>query len=101
MRDAALQFGAPLSLLAAVGTFLGGYITERATERFPTAMARVLIGIALAVPAYAAAFFEDLDTVFVLGVSVLSSTTATSARSTTSVRASSAIAHVQPPSPCC
>ena len=34
VRDAALQFGAPLSLLAAVGTFLGGYITERATERF-------------------------------------------------------------------
>ena len=68
VRDAALQFGAPLSLLAAVGTFLGGYITERATERFPTAMAWVpAIGIALAVPAYAAAFFsEGLDTVFVL-----------------------------------
>jgi len=68
VRDAALQFGAPLSLLAAAGTFLGGYITERATERFPTAMAWVpAIGIALAVPAYGAAFFsEDLDTVFVL-----------------------------------
>jgi hypothetical protein len=51
-----------------VGTFLGGYITERATDRFPTAMAWVpAIGIALAVPAYAAAFFsENLDTVFVL-----------------------------------
>ena len=68
VRDAALQFGAPLSLLAAVGTFLGGYITERATERFPTAMAWVpAIGIALAVPAYVAAFFsQDLGTVFVL-----------------------------------
>ena len=33
MREAALQFGAPL-LLAAVSTFLGGYITERATARF-------------------------------------------------------------------
>ena len=68
VRDAALQFGAPLSLLAAVGTFLGGYITERLTERSPTAMAWVpAVGVALAVPAYAAAFFsEDLDVVFVL-----------------------------------
>ena len=67
VRDAALQFGAPLSLLAAVGTFLGGYITERLTERSPTAMAWVpAVGVALAVPAYAAAFFsEDLDVVFV------------------------------------
>ena len=68
VREAALQFGAPLSLLAAVGTFLGGYITERATARFPTAMAWVpALGIAMAVPAYAAAFFaEDLTWVFVL-----------------------------------
>lgn len=68
VRDAALQFGAPLSLLAAIGTFLGGYITERLTERYPTAMAWVpAVGITLAVPAYAAAFFsDDLSTVFVL-----------------------------------
>ena len=68
VRDAALQFGAPLSLLAAIGTFLGGYITEKLTERSPTAMAWVpAVGIALAVPAYAAAFFsDDLSTVFVL-----------------------------------
>ena len=68
VRDAALQFGAPLSLLAAIGTFLGGYITERLTERSPTAMAWVpAVGIALAVPAYAAAFFsDDLTVVFVL-----------------------------------
>ena len=69
VRDAALQFGAPLALLAAMGTFLGGYITERLTERSPTAMAWVpALGIALAVPAYAAAFFsDDLTSVFVLG----------------------------------
>ena len=68
VRDAALQFGAPLSLLAAIGTFLGGYITERLTDRSPTAVAWVpALGIALAVPAYAAAFFsEDLAVVFVL-----------------------------------
>ena len=68
VRDAALQFGAPLSLMAAIGTFLGGYVTERLTERSPTAVAWVpALGVAIAVPAYAAAFFsEDLTAVFVL-----------------------------------
>ena len=68
VRDAALQFGAPLSLMAAIGTFLGGYVTERLTERSPTAVAWVpALGVAIAVPAYAAAFFsKDLTTVFVL-----------------------------------
>jgi len=68
VRDAALQFGAPLSLLAAAGTFLGGYITERLTPRLPTAVAWVpAIAIALAVPAYVAAFFAtDLFWVFTL-----------------------------------
>lgn len=67
VRDAALQFGAPLSLMAAAGTFLGGYFTERLTSRFPTAMAWVpAVGITLAVPAYIAAFFSsDLFWVFV------------------------------------
>ena len=67
VRDAALQFGAPLSLMAAAGTFLGGYFTERLTARYPTAMAWVpAVGIALAVPAYIAAFFaNDLFWVFV------------------------------------
>ena len=67
VRDAALQFGAPLSLMAAVGTFLGGYITERLSARFPTAVAWVpAFGIAFAVPAYIAAFFSvDLFWVFV------------------------------------
>ncbi len=68
VRDAAINFGAPLSLLAAVGTFLGGYITERLTRRIPTAMAWVpAIGLLLSVPAYVAAFFiDDLRVVFVL-----------------------------------
>ena len=67
VRDAALQFGAPLSLMAAAGTFLGGYFTERLTARLPTAMAWVpAVGITLAVPAYIAAFFSsDLFWVFV------------------------------------
>ena len=67
VREAALQFGAPLSLLAAIGTFLGGNITERLTRRFHTAMAWVpAVGLLLAAPAYAAAFFvQDLRAVFI------------------------------------
>lgn len=68
VREAAIQFGAPLSLMAAAGTFLGGHITERLTQRFNTAMAWVpAIGLLLAAPAYAAAFFvDDLRLVFML-----------------------------------
>ena len=67
VRDAAINFGAPLSLLAAAGTFFGGFITERLTQRIPTAMALVpALGLFLAVPMYVAAFFaEDLTWVFV------------------------------------
>ncbi len=68
VRDAALQFGAPLSLMAAAGTFLGGYLTERLTPKSPTAMAWVpAIGLLLSIPAYVAAFFvDDLRLVFIL-----------------------------------
>ncbi|MEP4484523.1 MAG: MFS transporter [Halioglobus sp.] len=68
VRDAAINFGAPLSLLAAVGTFLGGYITEKLTPRSQTAVAWVpAVGLLLAVPAYIAAFFlDDLKAIFVL-----------------------------------
>ena len=68
VRDAALNFGAPLSLCAAAGTFLGGYITERLTPRLATAVAWVpAVGLLIAVPTYIAAFFlEDLSTIFIL-----------------------------------
>lgn len=68
VRDAAINFGAPLSLLAAVGTFLGGYITEKLTPRSQTAVAWVpAVGLLLAVPAYIGAFFmDDLKSIFIL-----------------------------------
>lgn len=68
VRDAAINFGAPLSFLAAIGTFLGGYITEKLTPRSQTAVAWVpAVGLLIAVPAYIAAFFaEDLRVVFIL-----------------------------------
>ena len=68
VKDAAINFGAPLSFLAAIGTFFGGYITEKLTPRFHTAVAWVpAIGLLIAVPAYIAAFFmDDLKVIFVL-----------------------------------
>ena len=53
VRDAAIQYGAPLSALAAAGTFLGGVITERFSKRSQTAIAWVPgVGLLLAVPGY-------------------------------------------------
>ena len=74
VSDAAVNFGAPLAFLAAIGTFLGGYITEKLTPRSQTAVAWVpAVGLLIAVPCYIAAFFaEDLTVVFVLwGVAAL------------------------------
>ena len=68
VRDAAINFGAPLSFMAAIGTFLGGYITEKLTPRSPTAVAWVpAVGLLIAVPAYISAFFmDDLKVIFIL-----------------------------------
>jgi predicted MFS family arabinose efflux permease len=68
VRQAALNFGVPLSLLAAAGTFLGGQLTERLTPRLQTASAWVpAIGLLLAAPAYVAAFYaRDLRLVLAL-----------------------------------
>ena len=63
VRDAAIKFGVPLSLFAALGTFLGGYITEKLTPRLQTAVAWVpAVGLVIAVPTYIAAYLaEDLN----------------------------------------
>jgi len=68
VRDAAINYGAPLSALAAVGTFLGGWLTERFTKRSIRAIALVpAVGLLIAVPAYVGAFFaSSLGTVFIL-----------------------------------
>ncbi len=68
VRDAAIQFGAPLSLMAALGTFMGGYITEKLTPYSETAVAWVpAVGLLIAVPTYIMAFFvTDLNTLLLL-----------------------------------
>ena len=54
----ALEFGVPLSLFAAAGTFIGGFATEKLTPRFPTAVAFVpALGLLAAIPFYEVAYF--------------------------------------------
>ena len=58
VRDAAVLYGAPLAAVAALGTFLGGYISEKLAGRFSTISAWLPgVGLLIAVPAYVGAFF--------------------------------------------
>jgi MFS family permease len=55
-----IQFGGPLALVAALGTFAGGQIIARTTLAWPKAVAQVpAIGMALAVPLYLIAYAQD------------------------------------------
>ncbi len=64
VREAAVNYGAPLSAVAAVGTFLGGYLTDKFSSRFSTAVAIIpAIGLLLAVPLYIFAFYSTNLTV--------------------------------------
>jgi len=58
----ALQFGVPLSLAAAAGTFIGGFATEKLTPRSPTAVAWIpAAGLLLSIPLYLAGFFMPTE----------------------------------------
>jgi MFS family permease len=58
VRDAAVLYGAPLAAVAAVGTFLGGFISEKLEGRFPQVAAWLPgVGLFLSVPFYVGAFF--------------------------------------------
>lgn len=68
VSEAALYFGAPLSLAAAGGTFLGGWLSERFSARSPGAPGWVTAAFLLvSVPFYVTAFFvESSQLVFAL-----------------------------------
>ena len=68
VREASINFGAPLSAVAALGTFLGGYLTDRFSSRLKTAVAIIpAIGLLLAVPLYIYAFYAtDLTVLFIV-----------------------------------
>ncbi|MGE3248615.1 MAG: spinster family MFS transporter [Hyphomonadaceae bacterium] len=54
----ALQYGVPLALAAAAGTFIGGFATERLTPRFPRAVTWIpAVGLLASIPLYEIAFF--------------------------------------------
>lgn len=67
VRDASVYYGAPLAAMAALGTFLGGYLTDKLTPRSPTAVAWVpAVGLLVSIPAYIAAFYSsNLTLVFI------------------------------------
>jgi MFS family permease len=59
----ALQYGVPLALVSAVGTFLGGYITQLTSSRYVTSVAWIpAIGLVLAVPLYILGFYMEPGT---------------------------------------
>jgi predicted MFS family arabinose efflux permease len=56
--DFQLQYGVPLALISAVGTFFGGYLTEKLTPRSSTAVAWIpAAGVLIAIPFYVTAFY--------------------------------------------
>jgi MFS family permease len=60
----ALRFGVPLSLSAAAGTFLGGFLTERLSQRRPNAVAWLpALGLLISIPLYEIAFFLPTESI--------------------------------------
>ncbi len=58
----ALQFGGPLALCAAAGTFAGGVIVDRMSKRISTAVSLVpAIGFLLAIPLYVVAYYQPTE----------------------------------------
>ncbi len=58
-----LTYGVPLALISAVGTFLGGYLTEMLTPRSQNAVAWIpAVGVLLAIPLYIWGFYSEPGT---------------------------------------
>lgn len=61
----ALQFGGPLAIFSAVGTFLGGFIIDRTSHRVNAAVALVpVFGMLLAMPLYIFAYFQPTENLY-------------------------------------
>ena len=59
----ALQYGVPLALMSAVGTFLGGYLAETLTSRSATAVAWLpAAGLLISIPLYIWGFYMEPGT---------------------------------------
>ncbi len=68
--EAAVNYGAPLAAVAAFGTFMGGWLSERLTPRFPNVVAWLpAVGLLIAIPTYILAFLsQSLTIAFALWV---------------------------------
>ena len=69
--EAALHYGAPLSLAAAFGTFLGGFISEKLEPKFHSVVAWLpAVNLSLAIPLYVSAFYfaPNIQVAFVLWI---------------------------------
>jgi len=59
VAEAAINYGAPLAGVAAFGTFLGGFLSEKLSPRFPSVAAWLPgVGLLIAIPAYVLAFLS-------------------------------------------
>lgn len=64
VSQAAIQYGAPLAAVAAFGTFLGGFLSEKFSPRFPAIVAWLPgVGLLISIPAYVGAFLAPSLTV--------------------------------------
>jgi len=67
----AIEFGGPLALVSALGTFSGGMIISRISHRFPKAVAVVpAIGMIVAIPLYIFAYYRPTDQLYTVGRAV-------------------------------
>ncbi|MDF1681313.1 MFS transporter [Ponticaulis sp.] len=69
--EAALKYGAPLSLAAAAGTFLGGFISEKLESKYHSVVAWLpAVNLSLAIPLYVAAFYfaPSIEVAFMLWI---------------------------------
>ncbi|HTE41703.1 MAG TPA: MFS transporter [Steroidobacteraceae bacterium] len=63
----AFQFGGPLALTAAFGTFAGGMIIDRISHRFDKAVALVpAIGMLISIPLYIYAYYQPTENLYSL-----------------------------------
>jgi hypothetical protein len=64
----AIQFGGPLALFAALGTFLGGFLVDRFSSRIPTAVSLVpVIGFVVAPVLYIIAYYQPTENFYTVG----------------------------------
>ncbi len=61
----AIRFGGPLALFAAAGTFAGGFIIDRLSNRFSTAVAIVpVVGMLIAPVLYITAYYQPTESLY-------------------------------------